>query len=461
MRRKIAAAAGVIFASLLSFQAFAAGYWYQLSDGTWRYKNEAGEDVTDFQLINGKWYYFNTAEAGKGNMIIGLHSIGNKICYLNPDDGGAMLMNADYGVYHFDKYGNAVSDIGNPYLKSTEAQEFTSAYKLETRIPLDTAVDLATGVSKAGNTSSGNNVITAGGNNNTVSAGSSGYASDDSVKHGSNDPDYGNYSRLTADQRAAMNNKINEFKNKYLSDGMSDFDKEIMIIRWLVENSTYAYGNPTAYNCIVEDKAQCAGYADAFLQTAKACGLTVKYVMSDTHAWNMINLDGDWYHVDVTGESSSGHGAYGFGRLWNNYINLTDAEIKQHQYHESWNVPLKANGTKYGRSFVTEYLKDESNDTKQYSEYEQKKAAEKATPHAYTIHFVDKETGAELSVQSGSSIYNERVKYELPGNYIPVVKDKFKIGSGKATFGRFSFQNYGMTDLDATVYLYLPAGKSK
>lgn len=41
---------------------------------------------------------------------------------------------------------------------------------------------------------------------------------------------------------------------------------------------------------------------DAFLQTAKLCGLDARYIHNSSHAWNLVKLDGDWYHVDVTWE---------------------------------------------------------------------------------------------------------------------------------------------------------------
>lgn len=447
MKKIIAAAAGVMMAAIVSIQSLAAGYWYQLGDGTWRYRGESGQDVTDFQLINGKWYFFSTREdATKGNMIVGKHIIGNKIYYFNPNDGGAMVRNTDFQGYHHDEYGTIVTDSGIPY--QIETQEYNSAYRLNDKIPLDTAVDLATGAQ--GTPAAGSRTYLD--QNSNIST------EDDSVKRGANNPDYGNYSGLTDDEKAELKEKINEFKEQYITDDMSDFDKEIMIIKWIVENCTYAYNNPTAYNCIVEGKAQCAGFADAFLQMAKACGLTARYVSNgEDHAWNLIKLDGDWYHVDVTWEAPGAHTAYGFGGLENKYINLTDDEIRRYDHHKIWNEQPKARGTKYGHDYVTEYLNDESHDTKQYSVYEQKKAEEKATPHSYTIHFVDKDTGKELSTQTGESTYNEKVYYEVPEYYEAFIRDeKTKVNTGKSVFAKTYLQNYGMKDTDVTVAIAVP-----
>lgn len=90
--------------------------WYQNEAGQWKYRN-AGGDVTDFQNIGGKWYFFSTMEdASKGTMRTGFQWIGHKAYYLDPADGGAVATNMDYDGYHFGNDGCAVSEINNPLL---------------------------------------------------------------------------------------------------------------------------------------------------------------------------------------------------------------------------------------------------------------------------------------------------------------------------------------------------------
>jgi len=54
------------------------------------------------------------------------------------------------------------------------------------------------------------------------------------------------------------------------------------------------------YGVFVNKKAVCAGYAMAMQYLLNMVGIECVYVTSDTHAWNMINLEGDYYHLDVT-----------------------------------------------------------------------------------------------------------------------------------------------------------------
>ena len=54
------------------------------------------------------------------------------------------------------------------------------------------------------------------------------------------------------------------------------------------------------YGVFVNKKAVCAGYAKAFQYLLNMCGIECTYVTSDSHAWNLIKLEGDYYHIDVT-----------------------------------------------------------------------------------------------------------------------------------------------------------------
>ena len=54
------------------------------------------------------------------------------------------------------------------------------------------------------------------------------------------------------------------------------------------------------YGVFVNKKAVCAGYAKALQYLLNLCGIECTYVTSATHAWNLIKLEGDYYHMDVT-----------------------------------------------------------------------------------------------------------------------------------------------------------------
>ena len=88
----------------------------------------------------------------------------------------------------------------------------------------------------------------------------------------------------------------------------SDYDRVKKVHDYLCNHITYTLnGGPeiyTAYGALVEGKAVCEGYAIAFQRFMEAMGIPC-YIASGTikgegHAWNLVQLNGQWYHLDAT-----------------------------------------------------------------------------------------------------------------------------------------------------------------
>nr|VZR75475.1 hypothetical protein MF5294_00504 [Mycoplasma feriruminatoris]VZR97812.1 hypothetical protein MF5293_00502 [Mycoplasma feriruminatoris] len=88
---------------------------------------------------------------------------------------------------------------------------------------------------------------------------------------------------------------------------------------WMTKNVEYDYGNRTgellrgqnAYSALVERKTVCTGYAKGFKMIMDELGIPCKFIEGDSnreeafiskHAWNLIQLDNEWYHVDTTSD---------------------------------------------------------------------------------------------------------------------------------------------------------------
>jgi len=112
--------------------------------------------------------------------------------------------------------------------------------------------------------------------------------------------------------------------------GMSDFEILRTVHYWLVSNVSYNHDvwswerqratgdgwNPHfrhvryefehqfAWSALVLRTTVCAGYTDALIYLLEPFGIEAIYVYGPTadvsHAWNMVRLGGNWYHVDTT-----------------------------------------------------------------------------------------------------------------------------------------------------------------
>lgn len=118
--------------------------------------------------------------------------------------------------------------------------------------------------------------------------------------------------------------KVKEINAKIIKEGMSDVEKEIAINDYLCANAEYddaALENAeknnfkkvdeefndsfNAYGILINGKGVCAGYAGAFKLLADEAGLKNIVVTgylegSMPHAWNRVQLDGEWYTLDTT-----------------------------------------------------------------------------------------------------------------------------------------------------------------
>jgi transglutaminase-like putative cysteine protease len=108
---------------------------------------------------------------------------------------------------------------------------------------------------------------------------------------------------------ALMNVSDQIFKNE-----MSDFEKVVAAHDYLVVNSVYSVeGNvdylATAHSVLIDGKGQCQGYSEAFAALLIISGVETRIISGmaldstpvyQPHAWNLVSIDGSWYHVDAT-----------------------------------------------------------------------------------------------------------------------------------------------------------------
>lgn len=165
----------------------------------------------------------------------------------------------------------------------------------------------------------------------------------------------------TADQVASMRYLFEEEVTKALSvitPGMTDVEKALAIHDYLILNTRYDMNStilPDSYNAygvLVDNLAVCNGYALAYKYLMEnRLGIPTELVVSNAmnHAWNLITIGGQNYHVDVTWDDPVWDR---LGNVGHDYFLLSDAAISAGTNpHYSWTVAGTAPSTTYDNMF--------------------------------------------------------------------------------------------------------------
>lgn len=124
--------------------------------------------------------------------------------------------------------------------------------------------------------------------------------------------------------------------------GASDFGREKFFHDYICKNTVYdleTYDNfgDSAYSVLIDGKAICEGYARALKMLLDACGIYNYLVVGNTendegkmegHMWNVVSVDGELYHIDVTWDDADGD----LGEIIYLYFNLTDDDIRKDHF---------------------------------------------------------------------------------------------------------------------------------
>ena len=127
---------------------------------------------------------------------------------------------------------------------------------------------------------------------------------------------------------------------KSLNSNDSDFAKALKLHDWIVQNVAYGDRYTTggyAANAFANRKAVCEGFAYAYQFLLRQVGVESIYVgaktPSEQHAWNLVKIDGHYFHVDCTWNV----GTVGQTTGKHKYFLLNDEEFNEDGRHgEYW-----------------------------------------------------------------------------------------------------------------------------
>lgn len=144
-------------------------------------------------------------------------------------------------------------------------------------------------------------------------------------------PDYIMSGAELSEARAAFDAAADEILLG-ITDSMSEFEKELYLHDALAKRVMYVdtENAHNAYGALVKGKAVCDGYSEAFQYLLQRAGIQSFIAIGSSydpntyedvgHAWNIVRIDGEYYHVDVTWDDQG-------KKLYHAYFNLTDTEI--------------------------------------------------------------------------------------------------------------------------------------
>ncbi len=156
-------------------------------------------------------------------------------------------------------------------------------------------------------------------------------------------------------ERMFIENQTNKVIEK-IDENWSDAEKALYVHDWLSVNFMYDYDlfeepgteNHDILNFLKEKRGVCESYANTYMYILRRIGINSYLVVSeeDAHGWNVVQIDGKWYHVDVTNDdpilSVEGQPPYHYdyiGEVEHKKFLLSDSEIIADDSHDNFFIP--------------------------------------------------------------------------------------------------------------------------
>lgn len=156
------------------------------------------------------------------------------------------------------------------------------------------------------------------------------------------------YDEHSQEKKVLLENKVKEITENIPKD-LNKLEQIQYIYDYVINNITYdkenlVEDNGNAYGGLIIGKAICQGYAYSFEMIAKRAGFNVITVhgtvgMNElSHAWNMIEFNGNWYHLDATWDDSE------YDYDFYSYFMLSDEEHRDKRINNindySYKIPV-------------------------------------------------------------------------------------------------------------------------
>lgn len=159
--------------------------------------------------------------------------------------------------------------------------------------------------------------------------------------------------RYSDDEINKLNQKVDEVFNEYYNPDKSIKENIMIFHDYIINNTKYDSTNTTgntevnsstAYGVLFDGIGICSGYTDAMQLFLEKLGVKNYRISSSTHVWNLVYVDDEWLHLDLTWDDpimSDGSDA-----LYHNYFlinteSLMSKEDDEHDFDSSIYVEAK------------------------------------------------------------------------------------------------------------------------
>ena len=185
-----------------------------------------------------------------------------------------------------------------------------------------------------------------------------------------------------AAMREAADSKANDIIENIIEHGMNDYEKVLAVHDYVIKSSRYDRLNADsdsvpaeeheAYGVLVDGIGVCDSYAKAvklLLEKAEVRCILVEGSKAEAsgqssvnadHAWNIVRIDGEYYHVDATWDDVSEE--KDSTELVYHHLNLDDEEMQKTHIWDRSKYPL-CNSTKYNYFRYNKLIADNQEET--------------------------------------------------------------------------------------------------
>ncbi|MBQ3404372.1 MAG: hypothetical protein IJG63_03015 [Oscillospiraceae bacterium] len=239
-----------------------------------------------------------------------------------------------------------------------------------------------------------------------------------------------------------------------IRDGMSDYEKELAVYDWMtgelqndqglltvIPSTSADCDNP--YGVLKYHNAVCVGYATTFRLFMQMLDIPCMVVHNTDmyHSWDMVQLDGEWYHTDIYSDAGSGN---------HSNFNMNDTLCSS---GHSWNTDFfpAADGIKYNYGYQNRVMVEDKFEIPAMMK-EALEAKEGAMFLGFGPEFTEEDAQVVEAMLNGiESVMNDSEEYWqlwTSHNWVPIGREGYLLQISIEDYSEGGSPDYELSDED-------------